>query len=264
MKLLTLNTHSYIEKDTERNIEIFTDTVLKLRPDIIALQEINQRKDAPPTDYSGDLQLGITLKEDNYGLRLSDTLAKKGCKYNFVWLGIKQGFEIFDEGLCFLSLNPIKEIKAFQISKCSDPLNWKKRMVLGIMTNEQWFYNVHMGRWDDSEEPFKSQWDELISHIDSDIDTWLMGDFNAPSHIKKEGYDYVLSSGWYDTYTLSKQKDDGYTAFGAINGWEDKKDKKRIDYIFTNKQKEIDSSFTIFNGVNEKIISDHSGIIITC
>ena len=81
-----------------------------------------------------------------------------------------------------------------------------------------------------------------------------------------EGYDSIISSNWYDTYTLAKNKDMGYTVTGSIDGWRDKKfsfQSKRIDYIFTNKKTDISSSYTVFNGENEQIISDHFGILLS-
>ena len=42
MKILTLNTHSLVEENYRVKTEIFIDTVLRERPDVIALQEVNQ------------------------------------------------------------------------------------------------------------------------------------------------------------------------------------------------------------------------------
>lgn len=47
MKLLTLNTHSLEEPDTPAKQRIFAGEILKLQPDIIALQEVNQTMTAP-------------------------------------------------------------------------------------------------------------------------------------------------------------------------------------------------------------------------
>ena len=91
-----------------------------------------------------------------------------------------------------------------------------------------------------------------------------MGDFNSPSDVRGEGYDAVLDSGWYDTYVLAEEKDSGNTISGSIDGWKDKKDsgEKRIDYIFTDTKRKIKSSYTVFNGKNEEIISDHFGVLL--
>lgn len=268
MKIMTINMHSYIEKESEKKLNIFTDALSRLQPDIIAMQEINQRTSEKPIGVDNELlinQFGIELKNGNYGLRIAKALYKSGYPYKFIWVGIKRGFMIFDEGLCFLCKVPVNDTKAFLISKTDNINNWKKRIALGVEINGEWFYNVHMGRWDDKEEPFLNQWKYLNKNINSNTPVWIMGDFNCPDDYKNEGYDFILSSGWHDTYTLAKDKDSGYTVTEKIDGWKDKSSSfknKRIDYIFTNKKREIKNSFTIFNGSNEEIISDHFGIIL--
>ena len=268
MKILTLNIHSYIEQNWEKKLEIFVDTITRIKPDVIALQEVNQRADSETLTGENDLvfsQFGIKLKKDNYGLRILEELSKRGTKYNFVWLGIKRGFKVFDEGLCFLCRNSIEDAYAFKISSTDDINNWKKRMALCIESEDETFVNVHMGRFDDEEELFLKQWHKLSEEIKGKSPVWLMGDFNSPSDVKGEGYDSIISSGLYDTFLLSEKRDSGYTVRGTIAGWEDKEcgfENKRIDYIFTDTKRSINSSMTIFNGENEPVISDHFGILL--
>ncbi len=265
MKILTINMHSYIEKESEEKLEIFVGSILKIQPDIIAMQEINQRTFMPFSKNRAK-QYGIKMKEDNYALRINKELSRKGCEYTLFWVGIKRGFFIFDEGICFLSKIPVEDSEAFLISETNNNTNWRKRMALGIKVDGEWFYNVHMGRWDDEEEPFLKQFTRLNENVKKDSIVWLMGDFNAPFGYKNEGYDMITSSGFYDTYELAENKDAGYTITGKIDGWNDKKDSfknQRIDYIFTNKKRNIKSSFVVFDGKNEKVISDHNGILLT-
>ncbi len=265
MTIMTVNTHSYIEDDADRKLQILADAILRIKPDVVAMQEINQLSCSEYVSSSFmQAEYGIGLKKDNYALRIAELLKNK-CPYSFVWLGIKHGFEIYDEGLCIFTRERADETKSFLISKCNSEDNWKKRMALGVKFNGEWFYNLHMGRWDDSEEPFYDQWRCLTDNIGTDGRLWLMGDFNSPSDVRNEGYDCVLSDGWYDTYILAGKKDDGYTVSGKIDGWKDKNEflKKRIDYIFCNLSREIQTSYTIFNGKNEEIISDHFGVIVT-
>lgn len=54
MKLLTLNTHSLEESDTPAKQRIFAREILKLQPDIIALQEVNQTMTAAPSQPGPD------------------------------------------------------------------------------------------------------------------------------------------------------------------------------------------------------------------
>ena len=63
-----------------------------------------------------------------------------------------------------------------------------------------------------------------------------------------------------DTYTTAESRDDWITVSGEIAGWEDQKEKKRLDLILTNTNVNIVSSKVIFNGKNKKIISDHYGV----
>ena len=48
MKLITLNTHSIVEPDYEEKLYSFSRVVLEERPEILALQEVNQTVSAEP------------------------------------------------------------------------------------------------------------------------------------------------------------------------------------------------------------------------
>lgn len=276
MKLLTLNTHSLIEKNYEEKLKHFIDAVLKEQPEIIALQEVNQNIKAKKADENllnnyVQADSKVVLKEDNHVMRIANMLEAKGTVYKWSWIPIKLGYDIYEEGIAIMSKYPITEIKEFYISKCKDFYNWKSRKVLGIkvLVNEtfKWFYSVHMGWWDDEQDNFINQWKCFISKLkqDNNLDIYLMGDFNNPAHVSNEGYDYIISSGWFDTYTLSKRKDDGITVSSKIDGWENKKvlDSMRIDYIFKNSNNEVETSQIIFNRKNYNIVSDHFGVMIT-
>ena len=267
MKIMTINTHSYIEENSEEKLKIFTDAISRLKPDIIAMQEVNQKTSSEPFIDDGKLvlnQFGMPLKEDNYALRAAKNLAEKGSFYKLLWLGMKRAYDSYEEGLCFLCKKNVLSSCAFRISKCVSD-NWRKRMVLGIEVNKEWFYNVHMGRWDDNEDPFYDQWLCLNEKAAHGTPRWLMGDFNAPSDYENEGYGTILSGGWHDTFMLAKEKDGGATVFEKIDGWKDKTsfENKRIDYIFTDTKREIEYSYTVFNGKNEKRVSDHSAVLIS-
>lgn len=266
MKILSLNTHSYLEEESEKKLVYLAKSIRDIEPDIVALQEVNQNKDALTVSDLTDVvfaQHGKRLKSDNFGLRCVDLLKDMG--YKLIWLGIKQGYEKYDEGVCFLSRLPIEAVDFFRISKCDDYNNWKKRMTLGIKVSGKWFYNVHMGRWDDKEESFSKQWSVLYNELNCLDDVWIMGDFNVPDDLKDEGYEQIIKSGWLDAYELADEKDSGFTVMGKIDGWEDKDSgfiNKRIDYFFTNKNQKVKSLYTVFNGKNKDVVSDHYGIIM--
>ena len=88
-----------------------------------------------------------------------------------------------------------------------------------------------------------------------------MGDFNGESHKTGESYDTVVSSGFFDTYTLTENRDSGYTVCEKIDGWNDEKN-RRIDYIFCNFPAKVLHSEVLFDNKKYKVISDHFGVMI--
>lgn len=261
MKFLTINTHSIIEKDYDKKCEYFVDAISRIKPDIITMQEVNQSKWAKTVDsdnFCGDFK----LKTDNHAMKMSKMLKDYGLDYYYNWLGIKYGYKIFEEGLGVLSLNPIEKSDSLLLTKSDNINSWKTRKAQIIKTSDLIICNVHMGWWDDEDEPFSYQFKQLnnkLSEMNEHI--FLMGDFNSPADKKNQGYEKVVSDGWFDTYTLADDKDEGFTVISKIDGWKNNKE-KRIDYIFTNRKISVKSSKVIFDGKNEKIISDHFGVII--
>ena len=148
------------------------------------------------------------------------------------------------------------------------------RKVLGIKTGivPAWHFSIHMGWWDDKEEPFSEQWDCFYKHLSQlglqKDRCYIMGDFNSPSNIPREGYEYIKKFGWYDTWQLAKEKDSGITVGKVIDGWKERinsdevEEGMRIDYIWCNEDVKVKYSKVICNGKNYPIVSDHYGIMI--
>lgn len=279
MKLLTLNTHSLLEENYEQKTRDFVAAVIKERPDILALQEVNQSVNAKEANrallegYVPCKENSIPVRLDNHAAQVALLLRQAGISSSWTWIPAKLGYGKYDEGMAIFSLSaPITEVDSFYISRGQDYENWKTRKVLGIRVagKSDWFYTVHMGWWDDEEEPFEAQWDVLHGRLDERKETvWLMGDFNSPAEIREEGYDCILNSGWKDTWVMAKQKDSGITVKGVIDGWREKlKDSPdgitgmRIDHIWCSEEVLVDCSSVIFNGVREPVVSDHFGVMI--
>lgn len=261
MKLLTLNTHSIIDESYEEKIDVLTKAILKYTPDVIALQEVMQPTEAKKADFAPNLKVvgEIPLKKENFALNVLNGLKRHKLDYNGVFLGIKKAYERYDEGLAILSNKEINTVETTQLTPFCDYNNWKTRFALGTCIGDCWFYSLHFNWEDDKDSPFEKEWDELISTTKSKKNVWLMGDFNLTPNSK--GYELITKS-YYDTYNLAKDVDNGITVKGEIDGWKNQNGSKRIDYIFTSKPTEIKSSKVIFNGKNEKIISDHFGILL--
>lgn len=272
MKLLTCNTHSIVEKDYEEKLSYFNKWLAKEEYDIVALQEVNQTHESKKINIDGlkgyvPSGEGIIIREDNHIMRVVNSLQAQGKEYYWTWTPIKLGYGKYDEGIGIISKHKPKEIREFYLTKSKSYTNWKVRKVIGIKVEiegkERWFFSVHTGWWNDEEENFKDQLRKLnreLSFVDEDI--YLMGDFNNPYQIENEGYDEILNSGWYDTYDLAEEKDDGITVSGLIDGWKENKNLKemRIDFIFKTNNKKVKRSRVIFNGKVGEVVSDHFAV----
>lgn len=272
MKLLTLNTHSHAENDYQRKLEIFVDAISEEMPDIIALQEVNQTSSEMVTDkltrFYTKCMDDVCIRIDNHVLSVTDALNRRGIDYFWTWLPIKRGYGRFDEGIAIMSRSEILETDILTVSDVDDINNWRTRKLLGIRTAarpDTWFYSVHFGWWDDKEEPFVHQWQKASQHMRKYERVWLMGDLNNAADVRGEGYDLIISDGWYDSYAIAIEKDDGITVAKSIDGWRDKKhDGMRIDHIICRQNEQVLSSYVIFNGSNREIVSDHYGVAVIC
>lgn len=238
------------------------------------MQEVNQTNNEiilPTESLIGYVpcQHNVQIKKDNHAYNVIKKLQNNNVFYNWTYLPMKLGYDKYDEGIAILSRKTINDTDVLLISSVNDYNNWKTRKVLGILTGDkkkEWFYSVHMGWWDDAEEPFAKQWKNLNNHLSNrKITTWIMGDFNSPANVKKQGYDLITDSGWYDSYQLSKENDLGFTVSAAIDGWKDRITQTkamRIDYIWCNKRIPINNSRVVFDNKNYDIVSDHYGVMI--
>lgn len=279
MKILTLNTHSLVEPDYENKLKLFVEMIVKERPDVFALQEVNQLMAADEV-HPGDKYVEVyrfkgKIRKDNHAYRVNEMLKEAGLSYYWTWIGAKKGYDVYDEGMAMFSLTPILETRQFYISRSQCYSNWKTRKVLGIKTGEkpEWYFNIHMGWWDDEEDPFAAQWDNFQEELKIQVlwnqKIWLLGDFNSPSNNEDEGYEYVKEHGWLDTWDLAVKKDSGVTVEKEIDGWRDRKASgspavvgMRLDYIWCNYPAKVQTTQVVFNGKDYPVVSDHYGIMI--
>lgn len=275
MKIMTLNTHSLVEPDYENKRELFARVIEKEQPDILAMQEVNQTAKEGVCSlerlpgYQPCPGISAPVRADNHGAWLAERLERAGLHYHWTWISAKLGYDRYDEGMAIFSLRPIEEAEQFFISRTHDYDNWKTRKVLGIRTgDDDWFYTVHMGWWDDADEPFADQWQVLKAMLQpkraEGKSVWLLGDFNSPAEERGRGYDMVCADGWQDSYRLAENKDNGYTVEKIIDGWRERSSARgmRLDHIFGSRPKRVIRSMVICNGINYEVVSDHYGVMI--
>lgn len=256
MKLLTLNCHSWQEKDQIDKIKYLAKVINEKDYDVITLQEVSQLVNAE--------SINPIIKKDNFALLLKEELDKYGMgKYNFCWDFSHIGFDIYEEGLAIFTKHRIINSESFFITKNQDRSYWKTRkvvkMTISYNKKDLDFYSCHVGWWNDDEEPFKNQVDNIIKRV-NDNTTFLMGDFNNNAFTRDEGYDYLIEKGLKDLYLLSEEKDSGVTVKGKIAGWDENEEKLRLDLMLCNKNIKVKSVKVIFDGINKDIISDHYGV----
>ena len=274
-KLITLNTHRIVEKNYEEKLKLFVDMIVAEQPDVVALQEVSQRIASEKMEvnhpYYIPCEANTEFHHDNHAWRVANLLSERGVPYYWSWASIKVSYDIYDEGVAIFSKKKPEDIKSVWVSHNKIFDDWAARKALGICVDGTWYYSIHTGWWDDKREPFKDHWDCLRKDAAASCGEnglcFIMGDFNSPADVRGQGYDYVVSTGWYDTFQLARTKDTGTTAFRKIDGWAERlvegmarEDGLRIDYIWCNQPIEIIQSEAIANGLNYPIMSDHFGV----
>ncbi len=275
MKILTMNVHSHLEADYESKVRRLAEFLIRERADLIALQECSQTACAEEAEEKlreGMAPCGcaVPVRSDNHAARLAQLLREAGLPVSWVWTAVKRGYDRLDEGLAVLSVGQrIGEAESRTISRTDDYHNWKRRSLLAIRPEgaQDWFCCLHMGWWQDKDEPFKEQWENARSILAEKKNRriFLMGDFNSPSQVRSEGYDLVRGDGWHDLFLAAEEKRGSATVYGLIDGWQGQTPGRyglRIDHIFCNRLVRVRSAKIVFDGEKEKRISDHSGVLI--
>ncbi|MFW0121400.1 endonuclease/exonuclease/phosphatase family protein [Rothia sp. CCM 9419] len=274
MKILTLNTHSWLELHQLHKIRVLADFILSEDIDIIALQEVNQLIKAPfvETDHLYRPLTERPITFDNFALLLAQFLQEDGRTYYWSWAESHEGWGIYDEGVALLSKHPFNTLHTVHMSDPQyDYKNVYRRCALAacININQQdfWFASTHMNWWErEGKQLFRHDFDALnqqlqaLAHHSPII---LAGDFNNDAGIPSEGYAQMLEAGWADTYTQAKHVDGEYTVHKNIAGWENSTEAKRIDFILTKGlNAPVLRHRVVFADNTPEAISDHSGVLV--
>ena len=159
MKLLTLNTHSWQETDQLEKLDILAKAIYGHGFDVIALQEVNQHQDSNPITHT--IESNHPILESNFAYLLQQRLAEYGADYQFTWDFVHHSYDVYQEGLSFLTRHPILEKTVFDLNDDYDETFWKHRRAvkvsLDISGKAVDFINCHCGWWDDADSPFQIQ-----------------------------------------------------------------------------------------------------------
>lgn len=266
MKLLTLNTHSWLEDHQEEKIDQIVTQIIKMDYDIIALQEVNQLIENTNVVSDQNYCLGndnINIKDDNFAYIIVNKLRAQGHNYYFSYAMSHIGYDKYEEGSAILSKQPIKPYSEF-VSIDRSPDNYRSRKILfgETQVNRKSIVvaSCHFSWWVNNQDGFSYEWMNTKGILEQyNQPLIVMGDFNNPEGT--EGYDFVLdNSDLLDTYTKAEVKYGHHTIEKNIAGWENNGGKLRIDFIFASNEFKVQSSKTVFDGVNAPIVSDHFGV----
>lgn len=270
MKVLTLNTHSWMEPMPQQKLRQLAAAISMADYDVIALQEVNQTKGRSviqPSAYFHPAKVQEPIREDNFAYQLVEQLAGLGTHYHWTWRCAHIGYDIYEEGVAILSKQPITA-EAFFASAGTDPSDYRTRVIVAGQTKLAdrlvTVLSGHYSWW--SHEPgtgFAYEWQQTEAFLE-DVDTPLliMGDFNNPAHIADEGYALVQSSPLQlqDAFAAAAETIGEFTVEKTIDGWSESTDKLRIDLIFLSQEFAVKSYQVMFDGQATPVVSDHYGV----
>ncbi|WKD61208.1 Maltose 6'-phosphate phosphatase [Corynebacterium ciconiae DSM 44920] len=275
MKVLTLNTHSWMEEMQIPKLYTLARMLVDEHVDIIAVQEVNQSRCMPPAAdlpgwVSADGALdSIPVHRDNYALLLVRALHQLAPEipWQWSWIPVHLGFGVFDEGVAVISRHEITE--AIQLSHGGgfDYEDVRRRASLAVRSAGLWWVSSHFSWWrDDTDTMFAREWRHVSSSLDRLVDiapVVLCGDFNVPAGLNGGGYDYVMRSGrWSDSFYQAREVHGEATVHTTIHGWDDNEQALRIDYVFTSPGVEATRHSVVFPDTTAEALSDHSGIVV--
>lgn len=161
MKFLTLNTHSWMEKEAEEKFQILLEDILEKDYDLICFQEINQEmtsSEVEVNDLYQALPAAEPIHQDHYVRLLVEKLSEQGKNYYWTWAYNHIGYNRYHEGVAILSKTPI-ETREILVSDVDDPTDYHTRRVALAETvvdgKELAVASVHLSWWD---KGFQEEW----------------------------------------------------------------------------------------------------------
>lgn len=274
MRMLTLNCHSLLNYDSEKQIQEIVDQIVREEIDVLSLQEANQSQLAA-TVAEGELEsLGYKepaegsaiIKNDNFAYRLAKALKKVKLDFKWSWNQAYKEENGLEWGVALFSRLCLTNVHGALISSSDFAGNLTRRCVLLAQLVDETktvVAAVHFNGEDSSE--FRHEWSNLMETIAglglSNRPLYLLGNFNVDAEVDTGSYTLMCQE-FEDTYCSAISKGDGMTVRGKLDGWDDSGISERLDYILTNAQNEVSYSRICFDGNIGPRISNHAGVLI--
>ena len=267
MKFLTLNTHSWMEKDPEQKFQLLLQDILENSYDLICFQEINQEITSAQVEAGAlyqPLPSAEPIHQDHYIYLLVQELKKVGREYYWTWAYNHIGYDRYHEGVGILSKNQI-QAREILVSDVDDPTDYHTRRVALVETTvdgkDLAVASVHLSWWDKGFQEEWARFEAVLKELNKPL--LLAGDFNNPAG--QEGYQAILASplDLQDAYEVAKERSGSFTVPPEIDGWKGNSEPLRIDYVFTTKDMQVENLQVVFDGKNSPQVSDHYGLQAT-
>ncbi|MCB5951099.1 endonuclease/exonuclease/phosphatase family protein [Enterococcus sp. BWT-B8] len=268
MRVMTLNTHSWMESKPLEKLEVLTKVILEKDYDLIALQEVNQLTSSETVETDAYFDTGAlaeyTIHEDNFAFLLAEKLKTAGTFYYWSWMPVHLGYGQYHEGLALFSKVPVKAQGAI-VSKEKEFSDYRTRKLLLGRTvldgQEILAICCHYSWWsEETAKGFQYEWGQTLKLLDKiKCPKLLLGDFNNPAEYQQEGYELVTKS-FLDSYAAADTTNSGFTVSKAIDGWSGNQQQLRMDYIFNDENFYAEACEVLFDGRGTPIISDHYGV----
>lgn len=266
MKVMTLNTHSWMEDDPEKKFAQLVKFLAQESCDLICLQEVNQLLDSPLAEkIPGYVAVSGSpaIHEDNYALLLVQSLRKHGLTFHWSWAYNHIGYDIYQEGVAILSRTTLVPATV-QVSASDDETDFRTRRVLLAETTVAGrvyrLASLHLSWWD---KGFQGEWRLLQNALaDSDLPLILAGDFNNPT--SGPGYEHILDSplGLVDSHLVAQHSQGDHTIQADIDGWEGNARNLKVDHIFVSQGTQVTRSSVVCDGQDTPRVSDHFGLLV--
>ena len=273
LTVLSLNLHCFQEPEPFAKLELIAQAILEHQPDVVALQEAAQDRYAPERLT---VEPGVVLREGNAALWLVERLRAAGQDWHGAWDWAHYGWDRWEEGCAVLSRHPIRHAESRYITQGAHTDFWKSRKPVAAVIDVAGVgplavFSVHLGWWDDADEPFAAclqrlrswQAEHLLRHGLDRSQLLTAGDFNIEAGT--EGYNFLVETGpWRDAWLEAEP--DGMlvpTIGGAIDGWENAPGALRIDYVFLEQASplRVTCMERLFTGAEIRV-SDHVGLLV--
>ena len=252
MRTFSLNLHCMQEDQPLEKLRRIADFIISENIDVVLLQEVAQSVDGT----------------FNAALYILDILLGKDTRWQMVFDWSHYGWEIWQEGLAILIRGNLEDPTSTYISQSDSKDFWKSRIALTASWDRTdqglepiQFWNVHLGWWDDVEEPQQRQLQQLHQLVQASTARNIIvgGDFNSAASTLS--YTNIIeTTGWLDTYLACNPE--GMldpTIGGLIDGWTNgDPEGMRIDYVFLARGELVPVSAQIV--LQDPMVSDHCGL----